>query len=244
MKTTELDAIQQAFIESLLDDTQPAADRRLDIYRSNLKAHCLAALSSAYPVLKALTGDAYFAALARAYAEAHPSRSGDLNGFGAQLAGFIAQWERDARYVYFDDIARLEWAIHLAWYASDPQPLTTQQWQQIDIAALLSNPLKIHPAASAIHSNHAIADIWRAHQPDGTLPGHIDRPSWTLVVRPEWRPFVIDQTQAAHEAFIALQNGCTLNEAIDTALRVDSAFDIAAQLRTWIAVNAITGPAT
>ena len=240
--TTQLDALQQAFAEAVRD-TQPLADGRLGIYRTNARAHWLAALSSAYPVLKALTGDAYFADVARAYAEAHPSRSGDLNQFGAQFADFIEQWEKDARYVYFGDIARIEWAVHLAWYASDPHRLSVQQWQQIDNAALLSNPLRIHPAAAAIHSEHAAAGIWRAHQPDGVPPERIDTPSWALIVRPEWRPFVIDQTQAAHESFVALQNGCTLNEAIDTALRIDAAFDIAAQLQAWIAVSAITGPA-
>jgi hypothetical protein len=242
--TTPLDDLQHAFAEALRDP-QRMADGRFAIYGRTAHAHWLAALANAYPVLKALTGDVYFSHLTRAYAEAHPSRSGDLNQFGEHLDAFIGSWESDPRYWYFSDIARLEWAIHLAWYAADPHSLSIGQWQQLDSTALLSNAFRTHPAAHAISSRHPIADIWRAHQPGGSaFPGHIDQPTWALVVRPEWRPFVIDQSEAGHRAFIALQNGSTLNDAIDTALRIDPAFDIALQLQTWIGVNAITGPAT
>lgn len=248
-----LDAIQHVFADAIRDPQNEAAlfERlsptpgdaalRLNVYRGNAQSAWHAALASAYPVLRALTGESYFAALARAYARAHPSDSGDLNRFGAHLPAFIEGWEHDSRYDYFGDIARLEWHIHTAWYAADPAVLDAQQWQAIGSERLLASPLAIHPACVAMCSRHAIVDIWHAHQPGGMFASHIDTPSWTLVVRPQWRPDVIDQDPAAHEAFVALQRGQTLNEAIDIALAVDPAFDIRSQLQRWIGVSAITG---
>ncbi|CAB3749024.1 DNA-binding domain-containing protein [Paraburkholderia humisilvae] len=251
-----LDDIQQRFADAMRDPDNESsvvgqlstsadiAARRLDVYRGNAQAHWRVALADAYPVLRALTGETYFSALARAYVRVFPSRSGDLNQFGAKLAAFISDWERNSRYDYFGDVARLEWAVHTAWYAADAMALSAQQWQQTSSERLLANRLAVHPACAAMHSRHAIADIWRAHQANGTPPERIDRPVWILVVRPHWRPFVVDQSRAAHEAFIALQGGRTLNEAIDIALGVDPCFDISTQLKSWIEVSAITGLAT
>jgi hypothetical protein len=220
-----------------------AASRRLAIYRRTVQAHWRAALANAYPVMLALTGEAYFSTLAHAYSHDCPPCSGDLNAFGAHLAEFIDAWEKDSRYEYFGDIARLEWAVHHAWYAADAEGLSVQDWQQVDSEMLLASRLTIHPACDAIHSRHAIGDIWCAHQPGGADPQNIDidTPAWALVVRPEWHPFVINQSRAAHEAFVALKRGCTFSEGIDVALNVDTQFDCSSQLRQWIAVRAVTG---
>ncbi|MPW21559.1 DUF2063 domain-containing protein [Paraburkholderia sp. CNPSo 3157] len=231
---------ESALLEELSTE-QPIAARRLAVYRGNVQTHWHAALTNAYPVLLALTGERYFSTLVRAYAYAWPSRSGDLNQFGEHLADFIDNWERDSHYPYFGDVARLEWAIHTAWYATDPSALSAQQWQHIGSERLLGSRLATHPACAAIHSRYAIADIWRAHQLGGSIPLCIDAPTSGLVVRPRWRPFVIDQSSAAHAAFMALQHGRTLNEAIDVALALDTRFDISSQLQSWITVSAVTG---
>ncbi|QYD68765.1 putative DNA-binding domain-containing protein [Paraburkholderia edwinii] len=246
-----LDVIEQAFADAIRDprkesallellSTEPqVAARRLDIYRGNAYAHWHAALKNAYPVLLALVGEHYFSTLARAYAETCSSHSGDLNQYGAQLAAFIDNRERDPRYAYFADIARLEWAVHTASHASEPAALSASQWQQFNAETLLACQLIIHPACRAISSRYAISAIWRGHQPGGTLPQSIDAPSQALVVRPEWRCLVVDQTDAAHAAFIALQRRRTLNEAIDIALAIDEQFDISSQLQTWILMCAV-----
>src|SRR6478672_806925 len=112
---------QQAFSAALFDaaDDAPAlhafhgdaglARQRLALYRGNLTSAWDKALSSAYPVLKALVGAEFFTALARAYGKAHPSEDGDLNRFGASFADFLAGFPHVADYPYFPDMARLEW---------------------------------------------------------------------------------------------------------------------------------------
>jgi hypothetical protein len=259
-----LASLQAAFADALDD---PAADaalaghlqpaganaavhERLGLYRGNARAARRAALASAYPVLAALTGEAYFDALALAYARAHPSRDADLNRFGAALPVFVERYETDARYAYFGDVARLEWALHRAAFAADAVPLAPAQWQAIGAERLMSARLAVHPACAALASRHAVLAIWRAHQHDDENPRDekhdawpecIDTPSWSLVVRPRWRPTVLAHSHAAHEAFVALQGGATLDEALERAFAIDDAFDFASQWRTWIEAGAIVG---
>ncbi|MGU7773892.1 HvfC/BufC family peptide modification chaperone [Burkholderia sp. MR1-5-21] len=256
---TELESLQQSFAKAL-DDARhepsliahvkplpPASDpdamlrRRIGLYRGNVRAHWRAALANAYPVLLALGGDAWFDALSLAYARAHPSRSGDLNRFGDALPAFVGEYEQDARYRYFADVARLEWALHEACFAADVPSFTPQQWRDLADERLLDAQLAVHPACAAIASDYAITDIWFAHQPGGTFPTRLDVPAWALVVRPLWKPTVLVHSETAHTAFVALQRRSTLAEALDAALAIDPQFDFTAQWQTWITTSAITG---
>jgi hypothetical protein len=254
-----LEALQLAFADAIDD---PAADaalaahlretgdigntgEALGLYRGNVRAARRAALASAFPVLAQLTGDAYFDALALAYARAHPSRDADLNRFGAHLPGFIERYETDARYAYFGDVARLEWALHVAAFAANCTPIAAAQWQEMGVERLMSARLAVHPACVALESRFAAFDIWRAHRHDpaqASWPERVDTPCWTLIVRPQWRPAALAHTQAAHAAFVALQGGATLDEALERAFAIDEQFDFASQWRTWIETGAITGP--
>ncbi|TGN94220.1 HvfC/BufC N-terminal domain-containing protein [Burkholderia sp. USMB20] len=220
-----------------------ALHQRVGLYRGNVRSRWRAALATAYPVLLALVGDAYFDALSLAYVRAHPSGSGDLNRFGNAMPAFVGEYERGSRFRYFADVARLEWALHVACFAADASAFTPQQWVELGDEHLLDAQLAVHPACTAIASDYAIADIWRAHQPGGTFPQRIDGPTWTLVVRPVWQPTVLVHSEAAHAAFIALQSGSTLAVALDAACAIDPEFDFATQWHTWIASSAITGAA-
>ena len=217
--------------------------QRIGLYRGNVRSHWRATLANAYPVLLALGGDAWFNALSLAYARAHPSLSGDLNRFGDALPMFIGEYERDPRFRYFVDVARLEWSLHVAYFAADVTPFTPQHWLELGNERLLDTSLAVHPACAAIASHFAIADIWLAHQMGGVFPLRIDIPSWTLVVRPAWQPTVLVQSEAAHAAFMALRSGEPLNAALEAALAVDPEFDFVSQWQAWISTCAITGVA-
>ncbi len=214
--------------------------QRIGLYRGNVHANRHGALASAYPVLHKIVGDAYFDALARAYAHVPPSRSGDLNGFGDSLPAFVEDYERDPRFAYLGDVARLEWALHRAHYAADAPVFSAQAWIEFGSERLLDACMQVHPACAVIASPHAIVDIWTAHQPGGAFPARIDVTTHALIVRQRWQAAVIVQSAAAHAAFIALQCGRTLNDALDAAFALYTEFDFASQWRTWIETSAIT----
>ncbi|WP_236067022.1 HvfC/BufC family peptide modification chaperone [Paraburkholderia haematera] len=206
-----------------------------------MRANWRTALASAYPVLLTLVGEARFDTLSMAYAEAHPSQSGDLNRFGAALPAFLETCDQAPRFSFFADLARLEWLLHLAYFAADANVLTPPEWAAIRPEDLLDAKLAVHPACALISSRYAIAEIWSAHRPVEALPANLESPTYALVVRPQWRPTLLVQCAAAHAAFDALQRGATLNEVLDSAFAIDAEFDFTSQWRAWITASAITG---
>jgi hypothetical protein len=140
-------------------------DAALDIYRNNYRGNLQGALALAYPVTKQLVGDDFFKIMAIRYIELHPSKSGNLHDYGANLGDFLGVFPNARELAYLPDIAKLEWACHLAYFAEDAEAL--------DIAALASIApdeqerlhFRLNPACRIIRSQLPIVDIWQAHQP-------------------------------------------------------------------------------
>jgi Putative DNA-binding domain len=229
-------------IDNLLAGDKTRHGAHLALYRGNLHAAWSRALAESYPVLRALVGTEFFDGLARLYGRAHPSLSGDLNEFGANLSAFIADFEPAAAYPYFEDIARLEWALHRAYYAENAQSWSAEQWLHIGQDALLESRIRMHPACRLIESRFRVAEVWRAHQDRGVeFPSQWEVPSYALVVRPHWRPDVVDVTQAGYAFLGTLANMGTLEQGLDAALSIDPEFDFSAQWKVLMTSNALLG---
>jgi hypothetical protein len=247
-----LDAVQQAFGAALFDGTREAAlapllkgdPRRVGIYRGNLGAHWSRALSSAYPVLRRLVGDEFFDALARVYGRAHPAHDPDLNRFGAALPDFLGGFAPAADYPYLPDVARLEWAVHEAWFAADadgpPAPLAGVSPDVFEAARAV-----LHPSLRLHASPWATVALWRAHQDGGpAFPDVLTVDTRALV----WRPrgdVIVDAIGAPDYAALAcLARGGTFGMALDAAFDLDGGFDVAAHLRRWLDGQIVTAIVT
>ncbi|HYD80805.1 MAG TPA: DUF692 family protein [Paucimonas sp.] len=227
---------EQPRILSLCKGEARVAEQRFALYRGNLTAGWSKALSSAYPVLKALVGDEFFDGLARAYGKAYPSQSGDLNRFGAQFADFLAAFRHVADYPYFPDMARLEWMLHCAHYADDAPPFDASRLAQLTPERFDHVRFRFHPACALFVSDWAIVDIWRAHQPDAeqALPSQLRYASRAIVARPCWKPEVLALDAGAFAALAALRDGAAFGAALDAALAADPEFDPGACLQQWL----------
>jgi uncharacterized protein (UPF0276 family) len=212
------------------------AEQRFALYRGNLTANWSKALASAYPVLKALVGDEFFDALARAYGKAHPSQSGDLNAFGDRFADFLEGFSHVADYPYFPDMARLEWSVHRAHYADDAPSVDMARWAELTPEQLDRAHLRFHPACALIASRWAVADIWHAHQPGAelALPFGLECVNHAVIVRSQETAGVLSVEAAAFAALAALRDGQALGAALDVALEIDSAFDFGSCLQQWL----------
>jgi uncharacterized protein (UPF0276 family) len=250
--TAGLDAVQQAFGAALFDGAREAAlapllkgdPRRVGIYRGNLGAHWSRALSSAYPVLRRLVGDEFFDALARVYGRAHPAHDPDLNRFGAALPDFLGGFAPAADYPYLPDVARLEWAVHEAWFAADadgpPAPLAGVSPDVFEAARAV-----LHPSLRLHASPWATVALWRAHQDGGpAFPDVLTVDTRALV----WRPrgdVIVDAIGAPDYAALAcLARGGTFGMALDAAFDLDGGFDVAAHLRRWLDGQIVTAIVT
>ncbi len=251
---SQLEQTQTAFAEALFDAGKEdralplfkgdagLAEQRLALYRGNLSGTWDKTLANAYPVLQALVGEEFFAALARAYGRAHPSTDGDLNRFGGQFAEFLAGFEHVAEYPYFPDMARLEWALHRAHYADAAPILDAAALSAIAPAQMDSARLKLHPACSLFASSWAIVALWQAHQPGGgqDFPAELGQASHALIARPNWKADVVGLAPAAHAMLSRIAAGQSLGDALDAALEVNEQFDFGAGLRQWLQAGVFT----
>ncbi|MCA1863003.1 DUF692 family protein [Janthinobacterium sp. HSC-3S05] len=245
-----LTAGQQAFAMALLDAEAAlpafageAVPQRFSLYRGNLSATWRRTLGHAYPVVLALVGEAFFAGLARAYGRQYPSDSADLNEFGARFADFLASFPHVATLPYLPDMARLEWAVHLAHYAADAQGLAPESLAALHPDQLEARRFRLHPACALLASSWQVAALWQAHQEgegQGKFPQELQVASWALVCRTRWKAQVLVVDVAAHAALVMLQQGQTFGAALDAAFELDPAFDLAAHLRQWLAHAVLT----
>lgn len=258
----DLGFIQSNFSKALFSSGSPdcfigeagLSQSRFARYRGNLAAHWERTLVGAYPVLQQLVGEEFFAALARAYGHAYASNDADLNQFGVRFPHFLAEFQPVSEYPYFPDMARLEWALHRAYYAGDGVDLELQQLTMLTPEQLDEACFSLQPACTLLHSPWAIVDIWQAHQPgvggadvdassEISLPNDLHQACHALVCRPVWKPQVWALTPAEHGLLTNLAAGQTFGSALDSALELDPEFNVAAHLHQWLTLRLLQAPA-
>mgnify|MGYP001819559854 FL=1 len=101
-------------------------DLALEIYRNNTRAARVRALEIVYPACQSILGENTFRSIANGYVTADVKGASDLNRYGEafdKYLGVIIETGRlPAGYVYLQDLARLEYRYHAAYYA-DADPL-------------------------------------------------------------------------------------------------------------------------
>jgi hypothetical protein len=230
------DPLHAAAVVGALDPSDGRASERLALYRGNVVAAREKALANAFPVVRALVGAEFFSGLARAYGQAHPSRSGDLNRFGEHFPAFVRDFEHTQTLPYLGDVAALEWAVHTAHYAADAAPLPREAIAALPADQLLAARFSVHPACAWIVSAYPVAGIWLAHQPGSTqaLPETLDRREWALVTRPRWRVEVLASSAGEIAALAQVQSGADMECAIGAALSAEPEFNFARALVRWL----------
>lgn len=222
-----------------------AAERRLQVYRNNHLASLEAALAAVYPVIARLVGEAFFAQLARAYAQRHPSLSGNLHGFGAQLGAFLRAQEGLGALPYLADVAALEWAAHEVYHEGDGEPVDPAALAAVPEAAQPRLRLHLQLASRFVDSAWPVLAIWQANQPgalDAAEGVSLDAGGVHLLVAR--REFEVEfRVLGAAEArwLRALGEGRPLAVALATALVVDAGFDLGAVLGRHLSLGTFRG---
>lgn len=139
-------------------------ERRFAVYRNNVAVSLGEALASRFPVIRRLVGEAFFAAMARLYAETDRPKSPVLAEWGAGFAGFLEGFPPLAAYPYLGDVARIEFARGQAFHAADRAP--------VDPASVLGTDpervrLVLHPSVTLLPLAHPAVSVWARNQPGG-----------------------------------------------------------------------------
>jgi len=250
---------QQIFLRALWRDARPgvlqgwARDgehfaRGLQVYRANAGALAERALAAVYPTLQLLLGAESFAALAQAFWHAHPPARGDIAQWGAAMATFIGVDPQLASEPYLSDVARLEWAVHIAQGAADSAgpPRGLELLGAHDPSGLW---LLAQPGTALVPSAHPVVSIWQAHRPQAqTRPDRFaalrasfsaGRAEPALVWRSGWQVQVVALTPAEAGFTQAVLQGQSLGTALAAAAEPDS-FDfehwlLSSLRRGWLA---------
>jgi hypothetical protein len=242
---------QRRFMAALYDDAdagpidaiagsglEPSA--RLRIYRRSCEAIQTGALRATYPAVLALVGEDFFDQSAHGYRRAHPSASGNLHGFGADFADYLASLPALAGYPYLPDVARLEWRRQLAALAGERAPLSAdalaRQWAGSDrpLAATL------HPSVRVLASRYPVLTIWRYATQPSAEPLRLDGGGENVVLWREDGEVAMATPDAASFACIeALAQGRALDAAQAAALAADPDFEFAACMKSFAQCNLI-----
>jgi hypothetical protein len=221
-------------------------DRRMAIYRANMVASADKALSAAYPVIRQVVGDAFFHGLAREYQRGTPSTSGDLTTFGATFDGFLAAFEHVQDMPWLPDLARLEWAAHLAYGAAD-----APEWDVSALAAIAperQDAIRFAwtPGLAVVRSPHPIVRVWTIHQSGFDGAFEVDwAVAQTALVARDGFAVTVNDCAPADAAFIeASQRGATLGDAAADTLDLHPDFDLGALLARAFAARLVCGAAT
>jgi len=219
------------------------AARGMAVYLGNTRGNWAKALTAAYPIVQKIVGEDFFEGMAHAYARVHPSRSGDLNEFGAQLAEFVAQWPHTLDLPYLQDVARMEWLAHRAYFAADLPAPELGRLAALPGEQLAALPLARAPGGALLISEWPLARIWAVHQDDfiGEFDVDLRRGFERILVhRPRWRVEVRAIAPGDYRFLAEAGRGASLGSALQAAAEVDAEFDPASALARWAALGAVT----
>lgn len=245
---------QDQFASAILDADRPVpvglwvppgADRkeRFAVYRNNVAVGLIEALRSSFPVVDRLVGAAFFTAMARTHALAHPPRSPVLLDYGGAFSDFVADFEPARALPYLGDVARLEWAWLEAYHAAEAVPLAIEDIQGVPAEEAQHLSLALHPSVRALAFAHPALTIWRAHQGQDD-PAELDiedGPEHMLVARPEADVATMMLSAGELRFLDAVTLGGTLTDAAAAAMTTQPDIDIGSLLARLFDMGAFTG---
>lgn len=170
------EALRQQWLAAALQGSQPAdlstgwlrdpaahAARGLQVYAANAGALAERALAAAFPTLTQLVGAESFAGLARAFWRADPPLRGDIAQWGGALPAFVTAAPQLRQEPCLADVARLDWAVHLAEQADDGAGVATGLAQLASTEPALLR-LRLAAGTALVVSPYPVASIWLAHR--------------------------------------------------------------------------------
>ncbi|WP_372828521.1 DUF2063 domain-containing protein [Polaromonas sp.] len=213
--------------------------RRLAVHRNNVVVSLVDALAQTFPVTQQLVGEDFFRAMVQVFVRAHPPRTRMLAQYGDALPGFIAQFSHAAGLPYLADVAQLETLRLQALHAADATPMDPAAIATLlqDAEALPSLRWQLAPSLHLLRSPHAAVSVWAAHHADSDIPlEQVDlaQAESALVFRSRLDVMVLQADTGMATLVEHFLDHAALGEAINHALRADSAFDLSQALALLI----------
>jgi hypothetical protein len=247
---------QRGFSSAILtDDSAPirarihpgrfGAERHLQIYRNNVYASLTDALQAVYPVIARLVGEDCFRGCGYHYLRHAPPASGNLHDFGEHFPEFLSSFEPVRELAYLPDVARLEWAWHLAFHAADAAELAREALSQVAPEKYGALRFALHPSARLLASDYPVLRIWQTNQPNAdTAEAVVDLNEGgvhLLIARRDIAVEIEPLGRGEYALLSAFAQALSFADAGDAAMVSEPDFDLAASLRRRVQDQTIVG---
>ena len=196
-----------------------------EVYRYAYGARLAGALASNYPVLAQRCGEPEFSELARRYVARNPSHHYNIRWYGARLWRLLGGT--------YADLARMEWALGLAFAARDAAPLGPDRLKEVPVEAWGDLPVALHPSTHVLHMSYPAEKLWQG-VPEPQPRAH-DLLVWRKGLQAQWR--IADEGEAV--ALRALRQLGTLQRACEV-LPEASAARVGAWFAGWVQEGMLT----
>ena len=232
---------QAAFAAHLAGHDRPdlvaaiAGDSRIALQRLQLHRHHVtrsigAALAATFPTVAAVVGQEFFGRLANGFVAGTSLKDPVLSRYGGRFHQFVAAKQEMHGLSYLADVARLDWALNVAFHAPFEPRLSVADLARCPQDSLPGLSLRLPAGTSLIESAWPLDLIWQASQPD-TSVDRVDLaegPFYLLVFRrPDDAAFAV--LSAGEAAFIkCLLEDDRLASAAQHASQEEEDFDLAA----------------
>lgn len=222
-----------AFVRALLDPEAPPpaglkawhggqVSKRFAVYRNNVVGGLIGALEQRFPVCLRLVGEVFFRGMAQFYVRSSLPASPILAEYGADFADFISCFGPARDLAYLPDVARLEWAVGLAYHAADAAPVPLATISSIPPEMLGDATVRLHPSVQFLTSRFPVLSIWMTNTLDETVCDlDLETPEDTLVLRPHLEIAAYRLPRGGYAFMTALARGVSLSEAYAAAADID-----------------------
>lgn len=229
-----LSIIQKTFSESILTpngDIQPELasafkqyspdelSARLSIYRNNTYTSLVAALSETFTNIVHTVGEEFFSVLAKEFIQESPPKTASLIQYGDSFPKFIQQHERIQQLPYLSDLAKLDFARNMAYYAEEKPSLTQTDYAALSPEQLINSVVTPNSSVVLLRSPYAIYSIHRFNENGGHSETSYTTPEFGVTSRTEAGITSHQLTQPFYDFFDYLTKEATVGEALENVLK-------------------------
>jgi len=225
------------------DGLAPAA--RLQIYRYHVLTSLTEALQATFPVVCRLVDARFFGYAADTYIRQYPPTTPCLFEYGVHFPAFLATFPPCRGLVYLADVARLEWALNVAFHAEECVSIEAEALRNIPGDVVAGLTFQCHPSLTLLRSPWPIDQIWRANQADADVTAAVIdlRAGGVCLEIFRWEDAVGFRTLAppVYAFRAALAAGYRLDMAAEAALAAEEDFDVVHALADLLADGSVRG---
>lgn len=235
-----LQNLQLELTETLLDgDTSHTVPVRplqnLIIYQHQIQHLLIATLHKAYPLIVKLVGNDFFQLTAKEYIKRYPSRSPNINDYGAYFSDFLAEYEPLHDLIYLVEVAQFEWVCHQVASAANHSGMNVKLLQDISEENHDHLYFTFHPASHLQRFYYPILRIIELCHSTQNETLDVDAGGVNLVILRQQDDLLFIPLSHAEFTFLdMLAEGKSLAESANTAHMIDEQFDVKAKINYWI----------